>query len=103
MCRRENSQACRSADYDRVFLAIETFDNEELKALTKEGVSLLDPSCLDKFENTPLMAAVMVNNKKIVQAAAKAQGLTWMLSTPSEILPCISRVSTSQYHEVFTS
>ena len=71
VCRRENSQACRSADYDRVFLAIETFDNEELKALTKEGVSLLDPSCLDKFENTPLMAAVMVNNKKIVKLLLK--------------------------------
>ena len=73
VCREENSQACTTGDHDAIFRAIETFNNEHLKTLTKQGVSLLSPECLDKFKNTPLMAAVMVNNKKIVKLLLKHQ------------------------------
>jgi hypothetical protein len=67
----QNATNNSSSKFDAVFEAIECFDNSRLKELTKEGISLLDEQCKDRLHNTPLHAAVMVNNRKIVKLLLK--------------------------------
>ena len=69
-CVRGNSDES-PGKYDDIFKAIESRNNMLLKELTREGLSMIDPECRDSIGNTPLIAAVQTNNKKIVKLLLK--------------------------------